>query len=176
MELPTGQKGYFVLDGLGTVVGIVDGQGNTQATYSYDPYGTITAVTGTGALVDANPYRHTTGLYDPATGYTKHGTRWNDTTTGRWTTTDPITRLADPNQANPYSYADDNPINYTDPTGKHLSTFLVGFAVSLTFATVCTGVTEGIGAGVCFAAGLGAGSLVTAGLDWVVFGDNFFSF
>jgi len=117
MELPTGQNAYFVLDGLGTVVGLVDGQGDLQVTYTYDPYGTVTATNGTGAIPDANPYRHTTGLLDPATGYTKHGTRWNDTTTGRWTTTDPITRLADPNQANPYAYAGSNPTNRIAPTG-----------------------------------------------------------
>ena len=54
------------------------------------------------------------------TRFLKHGTRYNDTTTGRWTTTDPITRLADPNQANPYHYAGNNPCNNTDPTGKDL--------------------------------------------------------
>lgn len=43
--------------------------------------------------------------------------RYTDTTTGRWTTTDPITHLNDPNNANPYTYAAENPINYTDPTG-----------------------------------------------------------
>jgi RHS repeat-associated protein len=106
LELPSGGTGYFVLDGLGSVVALVDGQGNTDATYTYDPYGTQTASTGTGALADANPYRHTTGLHDPTTGLVKHGTRWNDTTTGRWTTVDPITRLTDPNQAswNPFDY------------------------------------------------------------------------
>ncbi|GAA2018211.1 hypothetical protein GCM10009740_02460 [Terrabacter terrae] len=171
MELPTGQKGYFVLDGLGTIVGIVDGQGNTQATYAYDPYGTITAVTGTGALVDANPYRHTTGLLDPATGYTKHGTRWNDTTTGRWTTTDPITRLGDPNQANPYSYAADNPINNVDPTGRdavrYWTEWLFGYAVTTTCvagATLATGGVDlvaapAVGIG-CGAAGVVAGALL----------------
>ncbi len=171
MELPTGQKGYFVLDGLGTVVGIVDGQGTTQATYSYDPYGTITAATGTGALVDANPYRHTTGLYDPATGYTKHGTRWNDTTTGRWTTTDPITRLNDPDQANPYTYAADNPINYNDPTGQSAASdalfvgfgaLFVGFAV---FSLVTLPATATVAAAVVagsnftFSAGIFAASV-----------------
>jgi RHS repeat-associated protein len=97
---------------------VVAGAGHAAATYAYDPYGTLTTSTGTGALADANPYRHTTGLHDPATGLVKHGTRWNDTTTGRWTTTDPITRLTDPNQANPYQYASSCPVNFVDPTGK----------------------------------------------------------
>jgi RHS repeat-associated protein len=96
-----------------------DRAGDAAASYAYDPYATVTASTGTGALADANPYRHTTGLLDPATGLVKHGTRWNDTSTGRWTTTDPITRLTDSNQANPYQYAGDNPVNYLDPTGQY---------------------------------------------------------
>ncbi len=52
------------------------------------------------------------------TTWVKHGTRWNDTTTGAWTTTDPITHLNDPSNANPYQYAGNNPVNYVDPTGR----------------------------------------------------------
>ena len=59
-------------------------------------------------------------LFDRGTGWRKHGTRWNDTITGRWTTQDPITRLNNPNRANPYQYADCDPINNTDPTGRSI--------------------------------------------------------
>lgn len=57
-------------------------------------------------------------LMDRVTGWTRHATRWNETSIGRRTTTHPITRLEDPNNANPYIYAADNPCNNTDPTGQ----------------------------------------------------------
>ena len=60
----------------------------------------------------------TIGIGDGPVHWWKRGARWNDTYTGTWTTVDPITRLNDPDRANPYVYAGDNPINYTDPTGK----------------------------------------------------------
>lgn len=156
LELPSGGTGYFVLDGLGSVVALVDGQGNTDATYTYDPYGTQTASTGTGALADANPYRHTTGLHDPTTGYVKHGTRWNDTTTGRWVTTDPITRLNDPSEANPYIYAGGDPINNVDLSGLDWRDFLASTTLSAAFAMECWAIgsllTTPIG-GLAFAVG-----------------------
>lgn len=122
MEVPSGKNVYYVLDGTGSVVALIDGQGGTEATYVYDPYGQwqLSTTSGSSNIWEINPYWAHTGLRDPSTRFLKHGTRWNDTTTGRWTTTDPITRLADPNNANPYQYAGSNPCNNTDPTGKDL--------------------------------------------------------
>jgi RHS repeat-associated protein len=166
MELPTGKNGYFVLDGTGSVVALIDGQGNLETTYTYGPYGEPWDTTGTGPLADANPYRHHTGLYDPSTGYLKHGTRWNDTDSGRWTTVDPITRLTDPNQANPYEYAGCNPTNNIDPTGQFslLGEILAG-VTGATVATTC------IAIGVLATGGVGfvASPLLVAGCDLLGF-------
>ncbi|HET8601328.1 MAG TPA: RHS repeat-associated core domain-containing protein, partial [Segeticoccus sp.] len=118
MRLAGGQADYYVRDGQGSIVALIDGTGATTGTYTYDPYGNQTAQTGTGTAVDLNPFRYTGGLLDRGTGWLKHGTRWNDTTTGRWTTPDPITHLNDPERANPYQYAGSNPCNNTDPTGR----------------------------------------------------------
>jgi len=70
----------------------------------YDPHGTVTATTGSGTPYALQPFRHTSGIVDPATSWIRHGTRYNDTNTGRWTTQDVITRLNDPSNANPYTY------------------------------------------------------------------------
>jgi RHS repeat-associated protein len=43
--------------------------------------------------------------------------RFYDPNTARWTKPEPINRPADLRQANLYTYAGGNPINYTDPTG-----------------------------------------------------------
>lgn len=116
----TGQNNYFATNGQGSVVALVVGTagGSVTGTWAYDPYGTITATTGSSGAFFANPYYHAGGLEDPTTGWNRHGVRYNDNTTGRWTTQDPITRLTNPAQANPYSYATNNPVNYTDPTGR----------------------------------------------------------
>ena len=48
------------------------------------------------------------------------GVRYYDPTLGRFTQTDPTAHLLDLSQGNRYSYAGDNPTNYTDPSGKSL--------------------------------------------------------
>lgn len=134
LTLPSGGGSqYLATDGNGSVVALISNAAGSPvaATYTYDPYGTVTATTGTTAAVNGNPFRHTGGTLDANTGWTRHGTRYNDTTTGRWSTTDPITRLNDPNHANPYAYAADNPINYTDPTGRSCVGALFFLGVSL---------------------------------------------
>jgi RHS repeat-associated protein len=65
------------------------------------------------------------GLYDRGTGWIKYGQRWYNPTTARFTQQDSIERLADPKQGNRYAYAADNPTNYTDPTGKEVSSCLL---------------------------------------------------
>ena len=44
---------YYLFDGLGSVVGLVDTNGTLQARYGYDPYGQTVVKTGTAA--DGNP-------------------------------------------------------------------------------------------------------------------------
>ncbi|WP_371790423.1 RHS repeat-associated core domain-containing protein [Streptomyces sp. NBC_01471] len=70
---------------------------------------------GTAAI--QNPHRYVGGTYDRTTGYIKYGQRWYDPTTGRFTTQDALTFLANPANGNRYAYAGDDPINNTDPTG-----------------------------------------------------------
>lgn len=51
------QADYYVLDGNGSVVALVDGPGTGNGTYSYDPNGAQTRPTGSGTVVDLTPYR-----------------------------------------------------------------------------------------------------------------------
>jgi RHS repeat-associated protein len=54
------------------------------------------------------------------TGLTHLGAREYDPTLGRFISVDPIMDLADPQQWNPYSYANNTPISFTDPSGLTL--------------------------------------------------------
>ncbi|MEO7061989.1 MAG: RHS repeat-associated core domain-containing protein [Lapillicoccus sp.] len=147
MTLSTGQNDYFATDGQGSVVGLISGTsgGTVLATYTYDPYGVITATTGSGTAFATNPYFHAGGLGDPKTSWNRHGVRYNDNTTGRWTTTDPITRLA-----NPDPYTNDNPVNHADFTGRDgdqaIAAAICGVAgTAFGFIGVLPGLVIGIG-------------------------------
>ena len=52
-----------------------------------------------------------------ATGLTAVGARYYDGLLGKFISVDPVMNLADPQQWAPYSYANNNPIIYSDPTG-----------------------------------------------------------
>ncbi|HET8911713.1 MAG TPA: RHS repeat-associated core domain-containing protein [Ktedonobacteraceae bacterium] len=111
---PTGTY-YYLFDGLGSVVGLTNSTGAVVATYAYDPYGNLTSSTGTVS----NPWRYASGYYDSFTSFYKFGIRYYDPSTGRWTQRMPIGgSLQELVKANPYTYADNNPTNEVDPTGK----------------------------------------------------------
>jgi RHS repeat-associated protein len=102
---------------------VITAAGAVANSYTYDPYGTTTAATG--SLLE--PFRYTGAYTDQTTGLIKLGARYYDPTLGRFTQTDPQTHPDDVNQASPYPYAGNDPINYTDPTGTFsLTNFVVG--------------------------------------------------
>lgn len=110
-----GQEYAFVTDNLGSVVAIVDTNGGTDGSYTYDPYGNATPSSGTD---NSNLIRYTGGIYDPASGYTKLGQRYYNPGIGRFTQQDTTDVLDSPANGNLYAYAADSPINYIDPTGQ----------------------------------------------------------
>ncbi|MFH8614206.1 polymorphic toxin-type HINT domain-containing protein [Streptomyces sp. NPDC017979] len=57
------------------------------------------------------------GTIDASTGLTNIGARQYDSNLGKFISVDPIIDLSDPQQMNGYSYANDNPTTYADPTG-----------------------------------------------------------
>jgi RHS repeat-associated protein len=69
----------------------------------------------TGVLTDP-PCNVSTGV--ASTDWTHLSQRWHNPATGSFTSQDASTYLADPANGNRYTYAADNPANYTDPTGR----------------------------------------------------------
>ncbi|MCA1684036.1 MAG: RHS repeat-associated core domain-containing protein, partial [Actinobacteria bacterium] len=108
---------YYVFDGLGSVIALVDAAGTQRAAYSYDPYGGHATATAMNGALPANPWRYAGGYLDP-TGLYKFGARYYDASVGRWTQQDSIVSLGDPANANRYAYAGDDPVNFVDPSGK----------------------------------------------------------
>jgi RHS repeat-associated protein len=99
-----------------------------------DPHGTAElTVDGTGAVTRrrTDPYGNPRGTAPAAwpgdhgfldkpvddTGLVAIGARYYDPATGRFASVDPVMDLTDPQQWHGYTYANNNPITYTDPTG-----------------------------------------------------------
>ncbi|MFF3299545.1 polymorphic toxin-type HINT domain-containing protein [Streptomyces sp. NPDC002908] len=59
------------------------------------------------------------GTQDAATGLTHLGAREYDPATGRFLSVDPIMDLTDPQQINGYTYGNNNPLTFSDPTGLY---------------------------------------------------------
>ncbi|MEU6176090.1 DUF6531 domain-containing protein [Streptantibioticus parmotrematis] len=104
-------------DWLGSVTDVTSASGAQQSRTGYDPFGrsSTTSLT-TGAAT--TPFGFTGQYNDPyQAGVQDLRAREYDTSTGRFTSTDPLApRLTDP-YVSAYVYADDRPTTLTDPSG-----------------------------------------------------------
>jgi RHS repeat-associated protein len=157
-----GARYYFLVDGLGSVVGLVNGSATKVNSYSYDPYGKQLSAT----QQVANPWRYAAGFFDGSTGLTKFGARYYDPDLGRFTQRDPSGRDL------PYAYAGCDPVNNTDPTGLDVIGCIASILVAIG-ATILFGVAVFSGPGaVPLWAIIGAG-FVALGADLFVFKECF---
>ena len=121
---------YYLFDGLGSIVGMTDSSGALVATYGYDAFGNLGGGTVQSGLV--NPWGYAGGYTDKTTGLIKYGICYYDARTGRWTQATPIGgSLQEANKANPYVYADNDPINKVDPSGKAANPLLCGLTLAV---------------------------------------------
>lgn len=160
-SMTTGGKSYYYLtDGTGNVLGLVDDAGKRTHTYGYGPTG---LPRGTTTEAAPQPFRYSGAYLDP-TGVYKMGARYYDPQLGRFTQPDPSGQ-----EKNPYLYAGGDFINNSDPTG------LFSFSDILDKGSDVFGVVTGCVAGVTAAAETGAiaysatvGGVVGAGVGSVV--------
>jgi len=100
---------YYYQDQLGSMRGLLDGSGNTQATYTFDPYGNVTSKTGSATT----PFGYAGQYTDAESGLQNLRARYYDPATVQFITVDPMTALT----GGPYVYASTDPLNMTDPSG-----------------------------------------------------------
>ncbi|HKP52975.1 MAG TPA: RHS repeat-associated core domain-containing protein [Chloroflexia bacterium] len=104
---------WYLGDRLGTVRGVVDGSGALMSGYNYDPYGTPD---GASSLGD---FGFTGEPQNAATNPVHLRARWYSTSSGSFTTHDPLSGFSEqPMSRHYYMYGYNNPITNTDPTGE----------------------------------------------------------
>ena len=135
---------YFHHDGLGSVVGVTNNLGGTDATQRFDAWGNQIASTGTQTR-----YGYT-GREPDETGLIFYRARFYDPSIGRFISRDPIGLQGGINQ---YAYVNGNPVNFTDPSGK------CGFLTPL-----CVIALDALGE---TAAGVAIRTGVSAAANWV---------
>ena len=107
---------YYILNLQGDVVMMVDANGATVASYTYDPYGNI--LTATGSMAEINPLRYRGYYYDSETGFYYLQSRYYDPAIGRFINAD---SFASTGQGflgyNMFAYCNNNPICFIDDNG-----------------------------------------------------------
>jgi RHS repeat-associated protein len=105
-----GSSYYYVADGLGSIVKLVDAGGTVVNNYVYDSFGNMVEKTE----VVLNPYTYTAREYDPESGLYYYRARLYDSTIGRFLSEDPIGRNWG---LNLFVYARNNPLILIDSSG-----------------------------------------------------------
>ena len=112
-----GTKGYYLYDGRGSVSGLTGNSGGSMVTYSYDAYGN----TKKSSNSLNNPYQYNAEYTDSSTGLQYLRARYYESSQGRFTTKDTyLGTISNPLSRNLYTYVENNPLNYTDPSGHSL--------------------------------------------------------
>ncbi len=110
----SGAVSYYLSDGQGNVRLLTDGNGAVTDRYSYDAFGNLLSSQGS----TINPYRYTGQQLDSLTGLYDLRARYYDPTSGRFLSRDTAgIDVSNPVEVNRYSYAEENPVNFTDPSG-----------------------------------------------------------
>ena len=131
-----GKTDYFYLyNGLGDVVGLIDSSNKVVVRYQYNSCGKVTSSEGTSgvSLATLNPFCYRKYVYDPETGLYCLGSRYYDPEVGRFVNADDQgTIFAKPQELynkNLYAYCDNNPIIREDVQGYFPIPCIVGAVV-----------------------------------------------
>ena len=132
----------IISDHLGSPRLVVNSQtGEIVQRMDYNVWGRVTQDTNPGF----QPFGFAGGIYDPDTGLTRFGARDYDAQTGRWTSKDPI-RFGG-GDGNLYTYVENNPLRFTDPTGLCLEDACIveGALVYTAVQALVDALTVGVG-------------------------------
>lgn len=115
---------YYLRNGQGDIVKLIDGSGNTVVEYSYDSWGKPLSCTGTLAttLGTLNPFRYRGYVYDEETGFYYLKSRYYDPEACRFVSADVLLSTGQGVLGhNCYAYCDNSPVNRIDYDGHSWS-------------------------------------------------------
>lgn len=118
-ENGSGTRNYYMYNGHGDVVKLTNSTGDVTKNYDYDAFGNEKNIDNN----DSNVFRYCGEYFDRETGTIYLRARYYDSTIGRFISEDSDWGTAnDPLSLNLYTYCQDNPITYVDPTGHVIET------------------------------------------------------
>ncbi len=155
-----------------------------------DPFGAVRG--GSDASVPGD-HRFLGAVMDAAAGLSLLGARYYDATIGRFISVDPELNPANPAQFNAYDYSGNNPLTWSDPSGRDFWSFLgdvaknvkkaanavgdfiytykaeiIGTVVGIAVTGLCLAATAGAGSIGCVIAGAAAGGAVSGAMSAAV--------
>ncbi|WP_221212171.1 RHS repeat-associated core domain-containing protein, partial [Anoxybacteroides rupiense] len=172
-----GDTFYYVTNYRGDVVRIIDENGATVANYSYDPWGKVMSVSE-NAEVTGQPLGYAGYYYDRETKLYYLQARYYDPETARFVSRDQYRGdLNNSISQNAYVYSNNNPVNFTDPSGYWSKTINLGFNsyikvnVGWQKISLAINLTPGflISTGIGLILGAGAGAVVARYLKWYLY-------
>jgi|GEM_PF-4390548 len=115
-----GVEYYYVRNGQGDIIALIDANGNEVVTYTYDSWGNIISIDG--SLKDTvgvkNPYRYRGYRYDEDTKLYYLQSRYYNPEWGRFVNADAIVgEIGELLSHNLFAYCINNPIMHIDPSG-----------------------------------------------------------
>ena len=116
-----GNEYYYVRNGQGDIVKLIDSTGTTVVEYIYNTWGKKVTTTGSlaGSLGLIQPFRYRGYVYDFETGFYYLESRYYDPTTGRFISADVLLSTGQGVIGNnAYAYCLDNPANMCDDGGS----------------------------------------------------------
>ena len=139
-----GKTDYFYLyNGLGDVVGLVDSSNKVVVRYQYNSWGKVTSSEDTSgvSLATLNPFCYRKYVYDPETGLYCLGSRYYDPEVGRFVNADDTDVIfAKPQELyhkNLYVYCDNNPVVRRDIQGYFWETLFDIVSLGTSVVEVC---------------------------------------
>jgi RHS repeat-associated protein len=105
---------YYLHDQLGSTRAITNSSGSVIVSYTYNPFGTLAATSGSLPTGDTNPFGFAGTFADSESGFLYLINRYYDPTTGQFVSVDPLVGVT----GESYVFTNDNPLNEIDPLGQ----------------------------------------------------------
>jgi len=114
IDAASNARTFYHFDEMGDTLFVTDDTGIVTGSYTYTPYGGLTA--STGALDNPFTWQGMYGVMNEGNSLYYMRARYYDSVTGRFISRDPIKSI-NPKGINPYQYATGNPVKFFDPLG-----------------------------------------------------------